>query len=271
MGVSVKDTMAETRMVTARVTANSRKSRPTMSPMNNKRNEHGNQGDGQRNNGEADLRGPFQRRLKRRLAFFDVARDVLDHHDGVVHHEPGGNGQGHQAQIVQAVAEQVHHAEGAHQGKRNGDAGNNGGGKVAQEEENDHHHQRHRQHQLEFHVGHGSANGGGPVGQNGDLDGGGQRFLELIEKGLDAIDHRDDIRARLALNIHDDGREYHSSRRLGGRFPRRPRPRPRRSSSPGSRSGRPRPAARSQRPRATGHWRQFDRTGAGHQSCLSPG
>ncbi len=34
MGVSVRDTTAETMIVTASVTANSRKSRPTMSPMN---------------------------------------------------------------------------------------------------------------------------------------------------------------------------------------------------------------------------------------------
>ena len=34
MGVSVSETTAETRMVTARVTANSRNNRPTMSPMN---------------------------------------------------------------------------------------------------------------------------------------------------------------------------------------------------------------------------------------------
>ena len=33
MGVSVRDTTAETRIVTASVTANSRNSRPTMSPM----------------------------------------------------------------------------------------------------------------------------------------------------------------------------------------------------------------------------------------------
>ena len=34
IGVSVSDTTAETRIVTASVTANSRNSRPTMSPMN---------------------------------------------------------------------------------------------------------------------------------------------------------------------------------------------------------------------------------------------
>jgi hypothetical protein len=35
IGVSVSETQAETRIVTLKVTANSRNNRPTMSPMNN--------------------------------------------------------------------------------------------------------------------------------------------------------------------------------------------------------------------------------------------
>ena len=97
------------------------------------RDENGNQRNGQRDDREADLRRAFERRPKRRLAGFDVARDVLDHHDRVVHHEAGGNRQGHQSQVVQAVAEQVHHAEGGDQRQRNGDAGNDGRGQIAQE------------------------------------------------------------------------------------------------------------------------------------------
>ncbi len=36
IGVSVSETMADSRIVTLKVTANSRNSRPTMSPMNNR-------------------------------------------------------------------------------------------------------------------------------------------------------------------------------------------------------------------------------------------
>ena len=57
-----------------------------------------------RQHGEADLLAPFKRRLHRAHALFQVARDVLDHHDRVVHHEAGGDGQRHQRQVVQAVA-----------------------------------------------------------------------------------------------------------------------------------------------------------------------
>ena len=67
----------------------------------------------ERDDRETDLLRTLQRGFKRRLAVLDEPRDVFDHHDGVVHHEAGGDGQGHQRQIVQAVAQQVHHAEGA--------------------------------------------------------------------------------------------------------------------------------------------------------------
>ena len=79
------------------------------------RDQHRDQRYRQRENGEADLFGAFERGLQRRIAPLDIARDVLDHHDGVVHHEAGRNGQRHQGEVVQAVPEQVHHAESSHQ------------------------------------------------------------------------------------------------------------------------------------------------------------
>ena len=45
-----------------------------------------------------------QRRLERLFAVLHVADDVLDHHDGVVDHEAGADGQRHQRQIVEAEA-----------------------------------------------------------------------------------------------------------------------------------------------------------------------
>ena len=44
-------------------------------------------------------------------ARLEMARDVLDHHDRVVHDEAGRDRQRHQREVVQAVAEQVHDAE----------------------------------------------------------------------------------------------------------------------------------------------------------------
>ena len=79
------------------------------------RNQHGNQRNRQRNDGEADFAGSLERRRHRRLAHFEIARDVLDHHDGVVDDEAGRDGERHQREIVEAVTQHVHHGEGADQ------------------------------------------------------------------------------------------------------------------------------------------------------------
>ncbi len=58
--------------------------------------------------GEASLFGAFQRGIHRLFALFDVARNILDHHDGVIHNETCGDGQRHHREVVQAVAREVH-------------------------------------------------------------------------------------------------------------------------------------------------------------------
>ncbi len=79
------------------------------------RDQHRDQRHGQRDDGEADLRGALERGVERLLARLDIAGDVLQHDDGVVDHEAGGDGQGHQRQVVEAEAQQVHGREGADQ------------------------------------------------------------------------------------------------------------------------------------------------------------
>src|SRR6185369_8482291 len=104
----------------------------------------------EREDREADLRRPPQRGLERRHALLDVPHNVLDHHDGVVHHEAGGNSQRHQREVVEAVPHQVHYGKSPHQRHGHGHTRNDGGGDVAQEEEDHHHHQAHREQQLEL-------------------------------------------------------------------------------------------------------------------------
>ncbi len=93
------------------------------------RDQDGNQRDGQRDDGEPDLLRALQCRLQRTLACLDIAGDVFDHHDGVIDHEAGRDRQRHQRQVVQAVPEQVHHAERADQRQRHRNAGDDRGGK----------------------------------------------------------------------------------------------------------------------------------------------
>ena len=127
IGVSVSETTAEIRIVTPSVTANSRNSRPTMSPMNSSGISTAISETVSERMVKPICSAPLSAASQRRVALLDVARDVLDHHDGVVDHEAGGDGERHQRQVVQAEAEQVHDAEGADQRQRHRDAGNDRG------------------------------------------------------------------------------------------------------------------------------------------------
>ena len=108
IGTRVSETTAEIRIVIASVTANSRNSRPTTSPMNSSGISTAISDTVSEMMVKPICGRALQRGLHRRLALLDVARDVLDHHDRVVDHEAGRDGQRHQAQVVQAVAQQVH-------------------------------------------------------------------------------------------------------------------------------------------------------------------
>ena len=81
------------------------------------RYEHGDEGDRQRQDGEADLLRALEGRLQRLVPCFYVPRDVLDHDNGVIDDEARRDGEGHQGEVVQAEAQKVHGAEGARRGR----------------------------------------------------------------------------------------------------------------------------------------------------------
>ena len=99
IGTSVSDTTAEIRMVMASVTANSRNSRPTTSPMNSSGISTAISDTVSEMMVKPICARALERGRHRRFALLDVARDVLDHHDGVVDHEAGGDGQRHQDRL----------------------------------------------------------------------------------------------------------------------------------------------------------------------------
>jgi hypothetical protein len=88
-------------MATDSVTANSRNSRPTMPPISSNGMNTAISDTLMDSTVKPISWAPFERRLERLHALFQIARDVLDHHDGVVHHKAGGDGQRHQGQIVE--------------------------------------------------------------------------------------------------------------------------------------------------------------------------
>ena len=59
------------------------------------RDQHRDQRDGERDDGETDLLGALKRSGHGAFALLDVAGNVLDHHNRVIHHKASRNGQGH--------------------------------------------------------------------------------------------------------------------------------------------------------------------------------
>ena len=147
---------------------------------------------------------PLNAAATRRLALLDVARDVFQHHDGVVDDEADRNRQRHQRQIVERVAERPHQRAGAEQRQRHRDARDDRRPDAAQEDKDHHHHQRDGQQQRELHVLDRGANGLGAVGENFDMDGGRDRRLQPRQLRLDLVDGLDDVGAGLLEHDEED-------------------------------------------------------------------
>jgi hypothetical protein len=169
-----------------------------------KRDEDGQERDRDRDDREADLFRALDRRFVRRLAFFEVAHDVLRHDDRVVDDEAGRDRQRHQREVVEAVVEQPHRTERPDQRDRHGDAGDGGGPRRAEKDGHDEDDEAHGQEERVFDVGDGSADRGGAILRDGHLEGGGDHRAELGQDGLDALDRREDVRAWLAADDHHD-------------------------------------------------------------------
>ena len=101
---------------------------------------------------------------------FEISSDVLDHDDRVVHDESRRNGQCHQREIVDAVSQQVHHAERSQQRERNRNAWNDRGPHVSQEDEYDQNHQTNGNQNRVLDIGDRCANGRGAVNDDGEID-----------------------------------------------------------------------------------------------------
>src|ERR1035438_8912516 len=155
--------------------------------------------------GEADLAAAGERGLHGRFAHFDMTDDVLQHDDGVIDHEADREDQRHHGDVVEAEVEQLHHGEGADNGKRQRHGGDHGGREVAQEEENDQHHQDQRGGHGELDVLESLANILGAVAADVEVEGGGDLGdLLILFHPVNDVAHvaQPDVRAVLLGDHH---------------------------------------------------------------------
>ena len=119
--------------------------------------------------------------------------DILQHHDSIVDHETGGDGQGHQRQVVEAEIAEIHRRKGANQRDRNGHRRDQRRPPGAQKQEHHEDHQRHRDHQRLLDFLQRGADGRRAVLSDLQVDSRRNGFLQLRQAGANAVDRLDDI------------------------------------------------------------------------------
>jgi len=169
-------------------------------------NKHRHQRNGQRNNGKAYLPCPGKGGLHGFLPLLKIARDIFNHHNGVIHHKAGGDNQSHEREIVQRVPGKMHDAKGAHQRKRHSQSRNNGGPGIAQKQPDNPDHQRHSQQQFKLHIVYRGADGCGAVRNHAHVHIAGQGLFEHGQKPQNPVCNVYDVGSWLALHREHDCR-----------------------------------------------------------------
>ncbi len=113
---------------------------------------HVHQGDGER--AEADLRAALDRSGDLVVAFVQIALDVFQDHDRVVHEDADDERHGEQGHQVQRVAEEAHGEECAYERGRDGHQHDERIPQAVQEDQHDEGDQQHGQSEVEKHAVH---------------------------------------------------------------------------------------------------------------------
>ena len=171
----------------------------------------------------------------------DVADNVLQHDDRIVHHEADGDREPHQRKVVEAVTEQIHHRECPGQRQRHGDGGDDRRPDGAQKEED------HRDHQddgdrpgwistpeTEARIVSVRSDKHRHVDRRGD------RRLEMRQRRPHLVDRLDHIGAGLFVDRQQDAPACRSPRQRAWCSPARPPPGRCRGCAPVRRCGRQR-------------------------------
>ena len=134
-----------------------------------------------------------------------MAGDVLHDDDGVVNDESGGDGQGHEGEVVEAVAAEKHDGEGADERDGNSDGGDKRGAAISQENKDDDDDKDDREGQGALDVADGGADGGGAVEDDGGVDALRNGGFDGGQFGADAVNGVNDVGAGLAEDDEQNG------------------------------------------------------------------
>ena len=146
-----------------------------------------------------------QCRLARLHTAFEIFGHGLDHHDRVIHHQPGGQHQAQQGELVDRETEGLDEGKGAHQRDRDRQTGHDRGPPVLQKQEQDHQHQHDRQPQR---IGDAVDRRFNELADVVDLRHGDARWhlgRELIDQGHHRLRHLQGVAVGCLIDPHDDG------------------------------------------------------------------
>ncbi|MDT4838092.1 hypothetical protein FQZ97_718380 [compost metagenome] len=169
------------------------------------REKHRDQRQVHREQGETHLACALECGVHRRFAGFYMPRDVLQHDDGVVHHEAGGDDQRHQRQVVQREAQQVHGGEGADQRHRHRQRRDQRRAPTSEEGEHHQNHQGHGDHQGALGLVQGGADHRRTIHRHFQVDAGRDYRAQRRQLLADAGDGFDDIRPGLPVDHQQHG------------------------------------------------------------------
>ena len=169
------------------------------------RNEHGYQRNAHGDDGGADFLSSLEGRTDRVETGFQVAGDIFDDYDGIIHHKAGGDGEGHEGEVVETVAAQIHHAEGAQERYRDRDAGDEGAPQILEKHEDHQNDQADGEQEGPLDIVDGGADSLRLIHGDLHVDGGGNGSVNLGQHVTDAIDGLNDVGPGLAEDDDQDG------------------------------------------------------------------
>ncbi len=138
-------------------------------------------------------RAADQRRGQRRLARLDVAVDVLQHDDRVVHDQAGRDDERHQRQVVEREAEEIHHRTAADQGHRHRRHRDHRRAQPPQEQQDDENDETDGDEQRMLRFAQRRADGRRAVARDVQGHARRQEGAQRRQLGHDAVDGRDDV------------------------------------------------------------------------------